>query len=356
MREILLLSTLKHPNVLGVKDMVMHNDEEGASLFIITDLMDVDLHKIIQSPQPLSERHIQFFLYQILSGLKYIHSAGLLHRDIKPSNILLNEDCQLRICDFGLARPIPRKSTAEHKAQGTKSRFMTEYVVTRWYRSPELLLQEKYYTAAIDVWSAGCILAEMLGRKPLFPGQDYIEQLICITQICGTPSGEDLTSIGSEQAQNFVRSLEERKPVPLNAVYPKAAPSAISLLSKMLQFNYKKRVSVDEALADPYLAKYHAMYEEPTADKRFLFEYDGMTLSQNQMKEIVMKEVVKYQPDLEPDYVEVHKKNIENGESLPQPLPEKVGEDAPITATNENEPPAPSSPSPAGGTEPKTAS
>ena len=134
--------------------------------------MDVDLHKIIQSPQPLSERHIQFFIYQILSGLKYIHSAGLLHRDIKPSNILLNEDCQLRICDFGLARPIPRKSTEEHKAQGSKSRFMTEYVVTRWYRSPELLLQEKYYTTAIDVWSAGCILAEMLGRKPLFPGQD----------------------------------------------------------------------------------------------------------------------------------------------------------------------------------------
>lgn len=114
---------------------------------------------------------MQYFLYQLLRGLKYIHSANVLHRDLKPSNLLLNANCDLKICDFGLAR-----TTSE-------TDFMTEYVVTRWYRAPELLLNCSEYTAAIDVWSVGCIFMELLNREPLFPGRDYVQQLRLITEV-----------------------------------------------------------------------------------------------------------------------------------------------------------------------------
>lgn len=114
---------------------------------------------------------VQYFLYQILRGLKYIHSANVLHRDLKPSNLLLNANCDLKICDFGLAR-----ITSE-------TDFMTEYVVTRWYRAPELLLNSSEYTAAIDVWSVGCIFMELMDRKPLFPGRDHVHQLRLLLEV-----------------------------------------------------------------------------------------------------------------------------------------------------------------------------
>lgn len=114
---------------------------------------------------------LQYFLYQILRGLKYIHSANVLHRDLKPSNLLLNANCDLKICDFGLARVT------------SETDFMTEYVVTRWYRAPELLLNSSDYTAAIDVWSVGCIFMELMDRKPLFPGRDHVHQLRLLMEV-----------------------------------------------------------------------------------------------------------------------------------------------------------------------------
>ncbi|XP_056843106.1 mitogen-activated protein kinase 2-like, partial [Raphanus sativus] len=123
--------------------------------------MDTDLHQIIKSSQVLSNDHCQYFLFQILDwfyllrGLKYIHSANILLRDLKPGNLLINANCDLKICDFGLAR-----------TSNTKGQFITEYVVTRWYRAPELLLCCDNYGTSIDVWSVGCIFAELLGRKP----------------------------------------------------------------------------------------------------------------------------------------------------------------------------------------------
>jgi|TARA_B110000208_G_C11694007_1_gene403407 mitogen-activated protein kinase 1/3 len=129
--------------------------------------METDLHRIIYSRQDLTDDHVQYFIYQVLRAVKYIHSAKVLHRDLKPSNLLLNSNCDLKVCDFGLARGIDDRTSQD----------LTEYVVTRWYRAPEIMLSEDDYSMAVDLWSCGCILAELLGRKPIFPGEDYIHQL-----------------------------------------------------------------------------------------------------------------------------------------------------------------------------------
>jgi mitogen-activated protein kinase 7 len=138
--------------------------------------MEADLHAIIRSKQPLSDQHFQFFIYQICrgtqdsSGLKYIHSAEVLHRDLKPGNLLVNADCELKICDFGLARGVLQSPQQN-------GGFLTEYVATRWYRAPELMLSFRSYSKAIDMWSVGCILAELIGGQPLFRGRDCIVNL-----------------------------------------------------------------------------------------------------------------------------------------------------------------------------------
>ena len=144
--------------------------------------------------QRLSNDHICYFLYQILRGLKYIHSANVLHRDLKPSNLLLNTTCDLKICDFGLARV----ADPDHDHTG----FLTEYVATRWYRAPEIMLNSKGYTKSIDIWSVGCILAEMLSNRPIFPGKHYIDQLNHILGILGSPSNEDQNCIINDKVRS----------------------------------------------------------------------------------------------------------------------------------------------------------
>ncbi|XP_048468301.1 serine/threonine-protein kinase NLK [Rhincodon typus] len=180
-RELKMLCFFKHDNVLSALDILQppHIDyfEE---IYVVTELMQSDLHKIIVSPQPLSSDHVKVFLYQILRGLKYLHSAGILHRDIKPGNLLVNSNCVLKICDFGLARV----------EELDESRHMTQEVVTQYYRAPEILMGSRHYTNAIDIWSVGCIFAELLGRRILFQAQSPIQQLDLITDLLGTPSLE----------------------------------------------------------------------------------------------------------------------------------------------------------------------
>lgn len=332
MREIVVLLVLEHQNVLGVRDLIAAEDASGTeSLYIITDLMDVDLHRIVQSPQGLSDRHLAYIVYQILCGLKYIHSAGILHRDLKPANILLNEDCKLKICDFGLARPIPRVSAAEHKEEESKTRFMTEYVVTRWYRAPELLVQEKYYTAKIDVWSVGCILAEMVGRRPFFPGKDYVDQLICVLKVTGTPSKEDMKELGSDDARQFLERQQAFERVPLRNLFQKASAQSIATLEAMLKFLPKERLSVDQCIALTWFQNIRKPEAEKTADRRFIFQYDTNTLTPGQCQELVYSSVSRFHPEMRPKYESVRARNIEKGEPLPAPVEEKEGESKPLS-------------------------
>ncbi|CAN1249429.1 Mitogen-activated protein kinase 3 [Linum perenne] len=232
LREIKLLRHLDHENVIGIRDVVPPPlRREFTDVYIATELMDTDLHQIIRSNQGLSEEHCQYFLYQLLRGLKYIHSAHVIHRDLKPSNLLLNANCDLKICDFGLARP------------ASENEFMTEYVVTRWYRAPELLLNSQDYTAAIDVWSVGCIFMELMNRKPLFPGKDQVHQMRLLTELLGTPAESDLGFIRNEDARKYIRQLSPQPRQSLGKLFPHVHPLAIDLVDKMLSFDPAKRIT-----------------------------------------------------------------------------------------------------------------
>ena len=195
---------------------------------VIQELMETDMHRVIRT-QDLSDDHAQYFIYQTLRALKALHSADVIHRDLKPSNLLLNANCDLKVCDFGLAR-----STRSTTPGGKEAGLMTEYVATRWYRAPEIMLSFKMYTKAIDVWAVGCILAELLNGRPLFPGRDYGHQLDLILDVIGTPTLEEFYGITSRRSRDYIRALPIRKRRPFTALFPKASPEAIDFLQKTL--------------------------------------------------------------------------------------------------------------------------
>ncbi|XP_021172405.2 mitogen-activated protein kinase 7 [Fundulus heteroclitus] len=286
LRELKILKHFKHDNIIAIKDILQPNLPHSAfkSVYVVLDLMESDLHQIIHSAQTLTPEHTRYFLYQLLRGLKYVHSANVIHRDLKPSNLLVNENCELKIGDFGMARGL-----SSHPEESYS--FMTEYVATRWYRAPELLLSLNHYSLAIDMWSVGCIFAEMLGRKQLFPGKHYPHQLQLILSVLGTPPESLIAAIRADRVRSYVQSLPSRTPVPLAKLYPQAEASALDLLRGMLQFDPRERISVTEALDHPYLSKYHDADDEPTCVPAFDFEFDKLPMNKEQIKEAILMEI-----------------------------------------------------------------
>ncbi|KAF8892078.1 kinase-like domain-containing protein [Infundibulicybe gibba] len=264
LREITLLRHFtSHENITGLIDVdaISHEFNE---IYIFMEPMEADLHQIIKSGQSLSNEHVQYFLYQILRGMKYVHSASVIHRDLKPGNLLVNADCELKICDFGLSRGFdstPDESSAQ----------LTEYVATRWYRAPEIMLAFRRYDTAIDVWSIGCILAELMLGKPLFKGKDYGQRVPpnSVLDVLGTPSETVIAKIGSDKAQAYVRSLPFKKTIPFRKIIPSADPLALDLLTKMLEFDPSERITVIQALEHPWLASYHDVADEPDCPHKF---------------------------------------------------------------------------------------
>uniref|UniRef100_A0A8C1GET0 Mitogen-activated protein kinase n=2 Tax=Cyprinus carpio TaxID=7962 RepID=A0A8C1GET0_CYPCA len=253
LREIKILLRFKHENIIGINDIIRTPTiDQMKDVYIVQDLMETDLYKLLKT-QHLSNDHICYFLYQILRGLKYIHSANVLHRDLKPSNLLLNTTCDL-----------------------------------------------KGYTKSIDIWSVGCILAEMLSNRPIFPGKHYLDQLNHILGILGSPSQEDLNCIINIKARNYLLSLPLRCKVPWNRLFPNADPKALDLLDKMLTFNPYKRIEVEEALAHPYLEQYYDPTDEPVAEAPFKFDMELDDLPKETLKELIFEETARFQPGYRP--------------------------------------------------------
>ncbi|KAL8859041.1 MAG: hypothetical protein Q9178_004522 [Gyalolechia marmorata] len=282
------------------------------------NLMECDLAAIIRSGQPLTDAHFQSFIYQILCGLKYIHSANVLHRDLKPGNLLVNADCELKICDFGLARGF---SMDPEENAG----YMTEYVATRWYRAPEIMLSFQSYTKAIDVWSVGCILAELLGGRPFFKGRDYVDQLNQILHYLGTPNEETLSRIGSPRAQEYVRNLPLMPKVPFQRLFNNANPDALDLLDRMLAFDPSSRISVEEALEHRYLHIWHDASDEPNCPTTFDFHFEVVE-DVPEMRKMILAEVQRFR-----QYVRVQQTQAQTGGPIfptqsNVPIPDNAGQ------------------------------
>lgn len=279
LREIKILGHMNHENILAFREVILPLQRESfKDVYIVTELMDADLHHIIKTSQELTEDHYQYFLYQLLRGLKYIHSANVLHRDLKPSNLLVSEDCDLKIADFGLARTF------------SETDLMTEYVVTRWYRSPELLLNSKGYSAAVDMWSVGCILMELYNKEPLFPGKDYVHQFNSITELMGFPKDSDLDYVRSENAIRYLQQLPKHSKQPLAVKFPHLPPLAVDLIEKMLAYDPARRITAEEALAHPYLSGLHDVTDEPICPTPFNFDMEEQPLSEEDIRELIYEE------------------------------------------------------------------
>uniref|UniRef100_A0A8C4I4L8 mitogen-activated protein kinase n=1 Tax=Dicentrarchus labrax TaxID=13489 RepID=A0A8C4I4L8_DICLA len=252
-RELRLLKHMRHENVIGLLDVFTAEIslDRLRDFYLVMPFMGTDLSKLMKLER-LTEDRVQFLVYQMLKGLKYIHSAGIIHRDLKPGNLAINPDCELKILDFGLAR----QADAE----------MTGYVVTRWYRAPEVILNWMHYTQTVDIWSAGCIMAEMLLGKPLFKGNDRI--LNCgqqIMKITGTPAADFIVKLQSQDAKNYIRSLPKVPKKDLHSIFSKASSSAVCVLEKMLLLDPEQRVSASEALDLPFFSEYRDADEETEA-------------------------------------------------------------------------------------------
>ncbi|KAH6831575.1 hypothetical protein C2S53_018991 [Perilla frutescens var. hirtella] len=221
-REIGILQSLPpHPSIVELKDVII-DDHEG--VFVVMEYMESDLHKVIadSKTKPFTISEVKFLMKQILMGVAFLHDNGVMHRDLKPANILINaKQARLKICDFGLARPI-----------GSQSGSYTPGMVTQWYRAPELLLGGKRYSNAIDMWSVGCIMAELLLGQVAFPGNSEMEQLWCIGRS---------------------RILVEHRLKPL------LTPAGFHLIQRLLAAHPNHRITANDALHHAWFREFYGL-------------------------------------------------------------------------------------------------
>ncbi|KAB2085417.1 hypothetical protein ERO13_A05G378900v2 [Gossypium hirsutum] len=299
LREIKLLRLLRHPDIVEIKHIMLPpSRRDFKDIYVVFELMESDLHQVIKANDDLTREHYQFFLYQLLRALKYIHTANVYHRDLKPKNILANANCKLKICDFGLAR------VAFNDTPMTI--FWTDYVATRWYRAPELCGSFfSKYTPAIDIWSIGCIFAEVLTGKPLFPGKNVVHQLDLMTDLLGTPSLDTISRVRNEKARRYLTSMRKKQPIPFEQKFPNADPLALRLLQRLLAFDPKDRPTAEEALADPYFKGLARVEREPSCQPitKMEFEFERRRVTKDDIQELIFREILEYHPQLLKDHM-----------------------------------------------------
>ncbi|XP_035236691.1 STKc_p38 domain-containing protein isoform X1 [Anguilla rostrata] len=255
--------------------------ENFQTFYMVMPFVAQDLSHIMKRRR-LTDRIITYLFYQILRGLKYIHSAGIIHRDLKPGNLAVNENCELKILDFGLARQ-------------TESE-MTGYVVTRWYRAPEVIFNWMHYSQTVDVWSAACILAEMITGQVLFPGSDSIDQLKKILSLTGTPHSSLVQKMQSKDARSYVQSLPPQRKKNFKDVFSSMDGNAVQLLESMLILDPEKRMTAKEGLAHPYLSEFHEPEAEPDSPP-YDDSFESLELAVGEWKSLIHMEIMTFDPD-----------------------------------------------------------
>ncbi|EEE66333.1 hypothetical protein OsJ_22609 [Oryza sativa Japonica Group] len=249
LREIKLLRLLRHPDIVEIKHIMLPpSRREFQDIYVVFELMESDLHQVIRANDDLTPEHYQFFLYQLLRALKYIHAANVFHRDLKPKNILANSDCKLKICDFGLARASFNDAPS--------AIFWTDYVATRWYRAPEL---------------------------------------------CGS----FFSKIRNEKARRYLSTMRKKHAVPFSQKFRNTDPLALRLLERLLAFDPKDRSSAEEALADPYFASLANVEREPSRHpiSKLEFEFERRKLTKDDVRELIYREILEYHPQMLQEYM-----------------------------------------------------
>lgn len=347
LREVAILSRLRQDNVVKLLDIVapggMHCFNE---IYIVMELADSDLKKLCKQDVVLTPLHIHTLLYNLLVGLKYIHSAGIYHRDLKPANCFVNQDCSVKIGDFGLSRAIggeelhlekPHLQVEDpHEELDVSSpvpptqrlkKALTRHVVTRWYRAPELILLQENYNEQIDVWSVGCIFAELLGmlegtsyldRGPLFPGvtcyplspdkkhrtdsayhaQGKQDMMNTIFNVIGTPSITEIEVLSRQESKRYLRCFTKRVGDGLKAKFRHADSDSIDILGRMLRFSPTSRITVAGALEHQLLASVRNPALETEALAMVDLDFEAIEdLTEPLLRQNYFKEVRRYRPD-----------------------------------------------------------
>ncbi|KAI8910899.1 kinase-like domain-containing protein [Gorgonomyces haynaldii] len=262
-REIKALEQLKHKNVIDLKEFF----PSGSGCILVFTYCLSDLSQVLRNAdKALTEAQIKAYMLMLLKGVDYCHQNSIVHRDLKLANLLISADGILKLADFGLARVLDKSEKRPYSHQ----------VATRWYRAPELLYGARYYDFGVDLWAVGCIFGELLNHSPLFPGQNDIDQLYCVTSVLGTPSLEEWPELETFPDYNKIQ-FPPMKAKSIREVCPDASQQATDLLKRFLIYPSSKRISAQQALLDDYffstpLPAHHL--ELPIPTKRQTEQYD----------------------------------------------------------------------------------
>ncbi|KAI5804056.1 kinase-like domain-containing protein [Peziza echinospora] len=243
-RELQIMRIVRHPNIVELKAYYYSNGERKDEVYLnlVLEFVPETVYRAsryfnkMKTTMPILE--VKLYIYQLFRSLAYIHSQGICHRDIKPQNLLLDPSTGvLKLCDFGSA-----KILVENEPN-------VSYICSRYYRAPELIFGATNYTPKIDVWSTGCVMAELMLGQPLFPGESGIDQLVEIIKVLGTPTREQIRTMNPNYMEH---KFPQIKPHPFSKVFRKASPEAIDLISKLLEYTPTQRLSAVEAMCHPF--------------------------------------------------------------------------------------------------------
>jgi mitogen-activated protein kinase 15 len=301
-REVMILQEINgHENIVKLLNVI--KAENKKDLYLVFEFMETDLHAVIKAGI-LTPIHKQYIIFQILKGLKYIHSGEIVHRDLKPSNVLINTECLIKIADFGLARSVAVKGDDGDP-------IMTEYVATRWYRAPEIVLGSNKYSKAVDVWSVGCILAELINGKALFPGKSTLNQVELILEVLGKPSESDLQGLNLESTMNIIKNIKLRNNKSFENYFKTDDKLALDFLKKSLTFNHKNRLTIEEALEHPFLENFRESEEYQVLNKIVEIPIDENTrFSTSVYQEALYNEIIRKKKEQRRKWKEEYLKSL----------------------------------------------
>jgi len=293
LRELKLMKHFNHKNVASLTDVIIPNKKninEYKDIYIVMPHMNTTLSHVIRSKQNITEKHVKYFVYQILTGIYYMHSAGVIHRDLKPDNILVNYDCSLKITDFGLSRCV---NIDNNNSNNNNKDILSAYVVTRYYRAPEVLINSGHYDEKIDIFSVGCILAELYLRRIFLLGQNKYDQLTRTFMTLGTPHN-DMSWIKSKQYERWILEMPRYRCANFKKLIPNASELAIHFMKKLLVLNPQHRIDAETAMKDKFLDKFFNKNDLKDKCPKFdlSFEYQKAIKTEFGIRHIIYNELI----------------------------------------------------------------